>query len=165
MTARAWLRWQARISGPAAGAAGTWARRLRAHPRIAAALANGTLTVSYARHICDQSDALPEDNRADDQILLNAHLGGADTRDLAALAEEIAPPHRPPRRRRREAVRGPVAAAHPALARPRPPRRRTHPQAAAALRAVLDTLGRKTGPEDDRTSGQRDHDALEEACI
>jgi Domain of unknown function (DUF222) len=29
---------------------------------------------------------------------------------------------------------------------------------------VLESLGGKAGPEDDRTRPQRDHDALEEAC-
>ena len=38
------------------------------------------------------------------------------------------------------------------------------PQCTAALRAVLEALGRKAGPEDTRRKGQRDHDALEEAC-
>jgi hypothetical protein len=38
------------------------------------------------------------------------------------------------------------------------------PECAAALTAVLESLGRKAGPEDDRSKAQRDHDALEEAC-
>jgi hypothetical protein len=38
------------------------------------------------------------------------------------------------------------------------------PQCAAALQAVLEALGKKVGPEDTRTKGQRDHDAVEEAC-
>ncbi|HXW88623.1 MAG TPA: DUF222 domain-containing protein, partial [Streptosporangiaceae bacterium] len=38
------------------------------------------------------------------------------------------------------------------------------PPAAAALRAVLDSLGARAGPEDLRSKAQRDHDALEEAC-
>ncbi len=38
------------------------------------------------------------------------------------------------------------------------------PEAAAALQAVLDTLGKRTGPEDIRTRAQRDHDAFEEVC-
>jgi hypothetical protein len=42
-SARAWLRWRARITaGAAAGAVG-WARRLAAHPAIAAELAAGEL--------------------------------------------------------------------------------------------------------------------------
>src|SRR5262249_61536067 len=38
------------------------------------------------------------------------------------------------------------------------------PECAAAVTAVLESLGKKAGPEDDRTAGQRRHDALEEAC-
>ena len=38
------------------------------------------------------------------------------------------------------------------------------PQCAAALQAVLDALGKRRGPEDERTKGQRLHDALEDAC-
>jgi hypothetical protein len=38
------------------------------------------------------------------------------------------------------------------------------PGCAAALAAVLEALGKKAGPEDTRTSWQRRHDALEEAC-
>jgi hypothetical protein len=29
---------------------------------------------------------------------------------------------------------------------------------------MLDALGKKAGPEDDRTTSQRHHDGLEEAC-
>src|SRR6185437_6364561 len=38
------------------------------------------------------------------------------------------------------------------------------PACAAALSAVLESLGKKAGPEDTRTPVQRHHDALEEAC-
>ena len=38
------------------------------------------------------------------------------------------------------------------------------PACAAALGAVLESLGKKAGPEDTRTPVQRDHDVLEEAC-
>ncbi len=37
------------------------------------------------------------------------------------------------------------------------------PECLAAVTEVLDTLGKKAGPEDDRSAGQRRHDALEEA--
>ena len=73
-----------------------------------------------------------------------------------------------------------------AAARPRQPRRRVRrplragsaprsaargmirgnltPECAAAVRAVLEALGKKAGPEDDRTEGKRFHDALQLAC-
>jgi hypothetical protein len=38
------------------------------------------------------------------------------------------------------------------------------PECSAAVQAVLESLGRKRGPEDDRTTAQRRHDALQEAC-
>jgi hypothetical protein len=38
------------------------------------------------------------------------------------------------------------------------------PECAASLQAVLEALGKKAGPEDDRTEAQRYHDALQLAC-
>jgi Domain of unknown function (DUF222) len=38
------------------------------------------------------------------------------------------------------------------------------PECTAAVQAVLDALGKREGPEDDRTEGQRYHDALQLAC-
>src|SRR5215471_9023823 len=38
------------------------------------------------------------------------------------------------------------------------------PQCAAAVRAVLEALGKKAGPEDVRSEGQRFHDALQAGC-
>jgi hypothetical protein len=38
------------------------------------------------------------------------------------------------------------------------------PECAAAVTAVLDALGKRRGPEDDRSADQRFHDALQEAC-
>ena len=95
--AAAWLRAITRVTRAAAGAATGWARRLAAHPVIAAALAAGQLPVSLARLICDGTDQLPEELRADaDGILLAAVLGGADQHDLARLAREMLERARPP---------------------------------------------------------------------
>jgi hypothetical protein len=38
------------------------------------------------------------------------------------------------------------------------------PECAAAVTAVLEAIGKTCGPEDLRTAGQRNHDALQEAC-
>jgi hypothetical protein len=166
-SARSWLRWQARTTtGAAAGAMG-WMRRLAAHRAVAQALAGGEVSASWAREFCAWSDRLPEDRRADaDQILLGAAAGGADLAGLSGLAEEMF---------RRSAApdadgdddggfgdrslhldlhfrgAGKLAAD-------------LTPECAAALTAVLESLGKKAGPEDDRSKAQRDHDALEEAC-
>ena len=164
-SARAWLRWQTRItSGAAAGAVG-WARRLAAHPAVGEALAAGEISASWAREICSWTAKLPEGKQADaDAILLAAAAGGAELADLAGLAEEM---------RRRCAQ--PDGDADDGFADRWLRLDRTlhgagrvegdlSPQCTAALDAVLDALGKKTGPEDTRTKGQRHHDGLEEAC-
>jgi hypothetical protein len=89
-TARSWLVWQARVTRAAAGAAVAWTRRLQAHPGIAAALAAGSISPSWARHIADWTDRLPQDARdGSDKILLDAAAGGADLAGLASLAEAL----------------------------------------------------------------------------
>ena len=160
-----WLRAITRITKSAAAAAAGWARRLAAHPVIAAALAAGQLPVSLARLICDWTDKLPEDLREDaDGILLAAVLGGADQHDLARLAREMldraqARPDRDTGRFEERALWlgttfGGAGRLHADLT----------PACAAALTVVLEALGQQAGPEDTRTAAQRRHDAIEEAC-
>jgi hypothetical protein len=87
---RPWLRAFTRVTRTAAAAAAAWAARLADHPTIGDALANGQVSPSWARQICDWTDQLPEQHRADaDAILLAAALGGADLDDLGALAREM----------------------------------------------------------------------------
>ena len=161
---RTWLTWQTRITRPAASAAIASMRRLREHAAIHAALAEGTVSASWARQIADWADLLPAGARADaDVILLAAARGGADLPDLAQLAEEIrrrtARPDREPddgfedRSLRLATTLGGAGRLHGDLTG----------RCAAALAAVLESLGKKAGPEDTRTRIQRDHDALEEA--
>ena len=160
-----WLRAITRVTKGAAAAAAGWARRLAAHPVIAAALAQGQLPVSLARLICDWTDKLPEDLRADaDGILLAAVLGGADQHDLARLAREMLDRAQTSPDRDKDGFEeralwlgttfGGAGRLHADLT----------PACAAALTVVLDALGQKAGPEDTRTAAQRRHDAVEEAC-
>ena len=163
-SARAWLRWQTRVTnGAAAGAVG-WARRLAAHPAVGEALAAGDISASWAREICGWTAKLPADKQADaDAILLAAAAGGAELADLAGLAEEM--------RRRCAAPDGDgggFADRWLRLDRTLNGAGRVEgdltPQCTAALDAVLDAFAKKAGPEDTRTQGQRAHDGLEEAC-
>ena len=163
-SAKTWLRWQTRVTpGAAAGAMG-WMRRLAHHPLVGDALAAGRVSASWARQICEWSDLLPERHRPDaDQIFLDAAAAGADLAGLSALAEEmrrrLARPDRDDdgfddRRLRLETTFRGAGKLDGDLT----------PGCAAALQAVLDALGKRAGPEDLRTKGQRAHDALEEAC-
>jgi hypothetical protein len=162
-----WLTWQTRVTGKAASGAIGWMRRLAAHPVVGDALAAGTVSASYARKICEWCGMLPVMFRdAGAQILVDAAAGGADLDELSGLAEDMFSRCAPPdsdsaaeeRRFRDRFVR---------LTRLFQGHGRADgdltPECLAALTEVLDTLGKKAGPEDNRTAGQRRHDALEEA--
>jgi Domain of unknown function (DUF222) len=164
-SARTWLMWQTQVTPGAASAAVGWMRRLRAHPAVAAALRGKAISESWARQVCDWTDSLPGTARGDaDVILLGAAGGGAGLDDLARLAEQIratlARPDddRPPGFDDRQVRLGTTLGGAGKLDGD------LSPQCAAAVRAVLDALGKKKGPEDARTAGQRRHDALAEAC-
>src|SRR5262249_58472323 len=87
---RTGLTWQPRIPRPAASTALSWTRRLGDHQAIARALAEGVLSVSWARQLADWTDQLPVAARGDaDLILLAAAAAGADLAALAELAEGI----------------------------------------------------------------------------
>jgi hypothetical protein len=162
---RTWLKWQTRVTGGAASGALRWAKRRAAHPAVGDALATGAISESWARQICDWTDKLPEDVRGDaDVILLGAADGGADLDDLGALAEEL-----------QKRLARPDTDGDDGFARRSVQLDTTFegagkldgnltPQCAAAMQAVLDALGKRRGPEDERTKGQRLHDALEDAC-
>ena len=165
-SARTWLKWQTRVTGSAASVALRWAKRRVAHPAVGDALAAGEVSESWAREICDWTDPLPEDVRGDaDVFLLGAATGGMELRDLGKLAEAI----------QRECAQPDTDGDDEDFAG-RSVRLDTTfdgagkldgnltPQCAAAVQAVLDALGKRRGPEDERTKGQRLHDALEDAC-
>ena len=165
-SARMWLRWQTRVTRAAASGAVEWMRRLTAHPVIAAALAGGEISASWARAISGWSDRLPSDMREDaDQILAAAAAGGAELADLAGLAQQMyerSRQHRPDgddegfddRRLLLDLTFQGAGRLTGDLT----------PGCAAAVSAVLEALGKPAGPEDLRTVTQRRHDALEEAC-
>jgi len=88
---RAWLIHKTRVTRGAAAGHTAWARRARAHPRVAAALAAGdVVSESVAREICRWTDQLPEACRdTADTILAGAARSGMDLPDLAGLAAEM----------------------------------------------------------------------------
>jgi hypothetical protein len=162
---KTWLALQTRVTRAAAGAAVKWTRRLDAHPAVASALAGGGISGSWARQVCDWTDRMPGDSRpVADDILLAAQAGGATLADLADLAQEMlrrcAPPDGDGRGGPED--RGVILDTHFRGAGKLDGD--LTPQCAAALSAVLESLGKKQGPEDRRTLPQRYHDALEEAC-
>jgi Domain of unknown function (DUF222)/HNH endonuclease len=163
--ARSWLKWQTRITGGAAAAAAGWARRLAAHPRVARALAAGDVSASWAREICAWADLLPEGKRpAADEILLGAAAGGAALADLAGLAHEMLARCAGPGEDTGDGFEDRGLDLGVTFRHAGRLNGDLTPECTAALSAVLGALGKKAGPEDERTASQRRHDALEEAC-
>jgi hypothetical protein len=164
-SARTWLKWQTRITGGAAYGALGWMHRLAGHPRVGDALGAGEISESWARQICDWTDKLPEDVRGDaDAFLLTAAAGGAELRDLGKMAEEIQRQCAQPDTDGDDGFAGRSLRLDTTFEGAGKLDGNLTPQCAAALQAVLDALGKRRGPEDERTKGQRLHDALEDAC-
>ncbi len=163
---RGWLINRTRVTKGTAVAYTAWARRAAAHPEVAAVLATGEISESFARTICTWTDKLPQDCREDaDAILLGAAQSGADLRDLAGLAAEIYARSLPQdegkdrdqgfgdRSVKLETTFGGAGVLTGELS----------PECASIVGTVLDALSAPAGAEDDRSQAQRYHDALHEA--
>jgi Domain of unknown function (DUF222)/HNH endonuclease len=164
-SAKTWLKWRTRITEGAATGAMGWMRRLADHPAVRDAMASGEISESWARRLCEWTDALPEDNRADgDVILLGAARGGAELADLGRLADELRRLTAAPDDDGDDGFTDRGLQLDTTFRGAGKLDGDLTPRCTAALSAVLEALGRKAGPEDIRTKWQRDHDALEEAC-
>jgi len=164
-SARTWLKWQTRITGAAAYGALGWMHRLAGHRAVGDALGAGQISESWARQICDWTDRLPAGVRADaDVFLLTAAARGAELRDLGKMAEEIARQCARPDTDGDDGFAGRSLRLDTTFQGAGKLDANLTPPCAAALQAVLDALGKRRGPEDERTKGQRLHDALEDAC-
>ena len=152
-SAKTWLEWKTRITPGAATGAMGWMRRLAAHPLVHGALADGKISTSWAKQICAWTNKVPAEVRDNaDSVLLAAARGGMDLDDIGGLAEEIRRQTAQPdtdgpddgfddRSVSLETTFGGAGTLRGNLA----------PSCAAALSAVLDSLGKRAGPEDLRS--------------
>jgi Domain of unknown function (DUF222) len=165
-SAVSWLIHRTGITRGAAVGHSAWAKRTATHPRVLAALAAGTVPESVGRVICLWTGKLPQEHRdAGDEQRLAAFAGGLGLADLASLFAEMYVRARgdlPDQDRGREfadrevklaTTIGGAGVVHGDLTA----------ECAAAVAAVLDALSAPAGKDDDRTKGQRYHDALQEA--
>jgi len=163
----AWLAAMTKMTRKDAKAAVRQMRTLGERPHLEGALGAGDVSDSWAAEIAGWLRKLPEELRAGtEKILADAAVAGASLEDLATItahalrqwhADHPDPDDDGDFRDRQVAVGttfGGAAVIRGDLT----------PECAAAVTAVLEALGKKAGPEDDRTEKQRFHDALQLAC-
>jgi hypothetical protein len=163
----AWLAAKARMTKRDAKAAVRQMRQYTERPGLHDAVAGGHLSQSWAEAIARWTAKLPAEMRHEtDKILLRAAAAGVTLEDLATIAAAAIEQWRSAQPDPEEdfdfrdrylklgltfggagLIRGDLT-----------------PECAAAVTAVVEALGKKRGPEDDRSEEQRFHDALGEAC-
>src|SRR5215472_10154920 len=165
----AWLKGNTGMTGKAAGTETRRVRQFRDHPVIEGAVAAGELPDDWAAHLAEWTRKLPEDMRHDvDRLLVDTAAAGARLEDLAIVARAAY--------EKWKQAQGPDDDGDDDGFEDRFLRLGTTfdnagrltgdltPECTAALQAVLDALGKKEGPQDERTERQRYHDALQLAC-
>ncbi len=164
----AWLAAKGGMSKSAARASVRRMRQLGDRPLLGPALSAGEITDSLAFTIADWTRKLPAEMRTEtDRILLDAAAAGASLDDLATIAacaiekwrQQQPDPDNPDDGFEDRFVKVGTTFGGAGVIRGN-----LTPECATAVRAVLEALGKKAGPEDDRTEGKRFHDALQLAC-
>ena len=163
----AWLAAMTKMTGPDAKAAVRQMRQLGVRPHLDAALARGQISESWAGEITGWLKKLPVELRDEtEKILAEAAAAGASLEDLATITahalKQWQAQHPDPdeddgfddRYVQVGVTFGGAACIKGNLT----------PECAEAVRAVLESLGKKGGGEDTRTEGQRFHDALQLGC-
>ena len=163
----AWLMAMADMTRGDARAEMRQMRLLRGHPEMAAALAARDISKSWALAIADWTRKLPAELRAETiRILVQAAQAGA--RRWMTCGSSLAVALEKWRASRPDAdddgfddryVQAGTTFGGAGIIRGN-----LTPECAAAVQAVLEALGKKAGPEDTRTEGQRFHDALQQGC-
>jgi hypothetical protein len=167
-SSRSWLAAKGRVTTKAAGAEVRRMRQLRRHPVIAEALARGEASESWAAEMAEWTRRLPPELREGvDKLLVDTAAAGANLEDLAVVARAAYERWRSQQPDPDDGDDG-LEERYLKLGTTIDNAGRITgdltPQATAAVQAVLEALGNKRGPEDDRSEPQRFHDALQEAC-
>jgi hypothetical protein len=169
-TAAAWLAAKTRLGRKDAKAAVRQMRLLGRHPPLTTRPPPGAVTVSWARDLAAWTNRIDDDaglQREADQILLDAAAAGADLDDLQVIARAADEAWRAAQPDPDEGRKGFADRFLQLDATMDGAGRLTGdltPECAAAVTAVLEALGKKRGPEDDRSAAQRFHDAFQEGC-
>jgi hypothetical protein len=167
-SATAWLKDRGRMTGQAAAAEVRQMRQFGAHPVIEMAVATGEVSQSWAAKLAEWTGRLPEAWRHDvDKLLADTAAAGARLEDLAVVARAAYEKWRQqcdPDGGDDDEFDDRYLKLGTTIDNAGRVNGNLTPECTAALQAVLDSLGKKAGPEDERTEAQRYHDALQLAC-
>ena len=156
-----------RLTAGDAKAAVAQMRTLGRHPLLAGAMAAGDISPSWVRQLDRLTRPLPAELRAGtDAILLPAAAAGATLEDLAVIAACAVERYlaRHPGDDDGDGFDERFVQVSTTFGGASCVRGNLTPECSAAVQAVLESMGKRRGPEDHRTAGQRYHDALQEAC-
>jgi hypothetical protein len=163
----AWLAARTGMTPKAAKAAVRQMRQLSAHQPLHDALAAAHLTESLAAEVAAWTAKLPAGLRAiTDKVLADAAAGGATREDLAVIAAAAYEKWRAqqPDPDGDDGFDDRYLAVGTTFGGAGAIRGNLTPECAAAVQAVLESLGKRHGPEDMRSEAQRFHDALQLGC-
>jgi hypothetical protein len=167
-SAAAWLAARNRETGRAARAEVRRMRQHKAHPAVAAAQARGDISGSWAAEIAEWTRKLPAELRqCVDKLLIDTAAAGANLEDLAVVARAAYEKWRsqqPDPDEPDDCFDDRYLKLGTTIDNAGRVTGDLTPECATALQAVLEALGKKAGPEDNRTEPQRFHDALQLAC-
>jgi hypothetical protein len=169
-TAAAWLAAKTHLGRKDAKAAVRQMRLLCKHPVLDDATTTGTITVSWARDMAGWTGRIGDEDlqQEADQILLDAATAGADLDGLRVIAQAAYEAWRAqqpdPDDDGRKGFEDRFLQLDTTMDGAGRLTGDLTPECAAAVTAVLEALGKKRGPEDDRTAAQRFHDGLQEGC-
>jgi len=166
-TSSAWLAAMTRLKPADAKAAVAQMRTLGRHPQLADAMAAGDISPSWVKQLDWLTRKLPAELRSEtDQILLRAAAAGASLDDLTMLANAAVEQYlaQQPSDDDGDGFDERFVQVSTTFGGASCVRGNLTPECSAAVQAVLESMGKRRGPEDHRTVGQRYHDALQEAC-
>jgi len=166
-TSASWLAARTQMTMKDAKAAVGKMRRLSKHRDVCDAMAGGQISESCGLEITELTKKLPQELRGQTgKILLDAATAGASLDDLKLIAAAAYGQWRAQRPDLddddgfddRYVQVGTTFGGAACI------RGNLTPECNAAVQAVLEALGKRHGPEDTRTEGQRFHDALQLGC-
>src|SRR5215831_9091501 len=166
-TSAAWLAAMAKMAKNDAKAAVRQMRQLNRHPCLHGALARGEISWSWAGQIIEWLRELPAELRdGTEKVLAEAAAAGAGLEDLAAITAHALRQWQAqhPDADEDDGFDDRYVAVGTTFGGAACIRGNLTPECGAAVQAVLEALGKKAGPEDTRTEGQRFHDALQVGC-